>query len=326
MNWTKRSAAAAVTAAAIGLLTACGAGTGAGHDATTAPVAENRPIVDKGNWPLATPARGLAKGLSLPLEAYMQSYEDTVTLDRASRALQEKCMADYGIDLQLPVAGSTPPPNDNDANMERRYGLTDREAAAEYGYGLPDALTDQVRQRMPDLTEEQVGVLTGHGKPTSAGPAAAPVAKPAAATYKGKAIHKGGCVGWSDGRIGRSAIDFQLVSELNGQSFTQSMESPAVKQATAVWSECMKGKGYEVATPFAAADIVPHAESGATREEIAVALAEVDCKEETGLVAIWFKEDSAIQNKLLAQHRSELTDARDRHVKALAAANKSLAG
>ncbi|MGP3635912.1 hypothetical protein ACTU45_21570 [Streptomyces sp. 24-1644] len=323
---TKRSAAAAVTAAAIGLLTACGASTGDGQDTATAPVAENRPIVDKANWPKATPERGLAKGLSLPLEDYMQSYEDTVTLDKATRKLQEKCMADYGIALQLPVAGSTPPPNDNDANMERRYGLTDRVAAAQYGYGLPDALTHQVRQKMPDLTEEQVEVLTGHGKPTRTSPAAAPAAKPAPATYKGKAIHKGGCVGWSDDRIGQSTIDFQLVSELNGQSLTQSMETPAVKQATAAWSQCMKGKGYDVATPYEAADIVPHAESGASKEEIAVALAEIDCKEETGLVAIWFKEDSAIQTKQLAAHRSELAGARDRHGKALAAANKSLAG
>ncbi|MFC9246123.1 hypothetical protein ACFT7S_19590 [Streptomyces sp. NPDC057136] len=326
MNWTKRSAAAAVTAAAVSLITACGASSGDAQSGAAEPVAENKPIVDKANWPKATPERGLAKGLSLPLEDYMQSYEDTVTLDTATRRLQEKCMADYGFDIQLPVAGGTPPPNDNDANMERRYGLTDRDAAAQYGYGLSDALTHQIRQRMPDLTEEQVGVLTGHGKPNKTGGGDVPVAKPAPDTYKGKAIHRGGCVGWSDDRIGQSTIDFQLVSELNGQSLTQSMETPAVKQATSAWSQCMKTKGYDVATPYEAANIVPHAEGGASKEEITVAVAEIDCKEETGLVAIWFKEDSAIQNKQLAEHRNELTGARDRHGKALAAANKSLQG
>ena len=329
MTWNKRTGIAAVAmAAATALITGCGAGT-ASDAAGAAPVAENKPMVDKANWPKATPERGLAKGLSLPLETYMQTYQDTVTLDQASRKLQEKCMADYGIAMELPLAGVTPPPNDNDANMERRYGLTDGQAAAQYGYGLPEVLTRQVRQKMPDLTNEQVEVLTGHSKPTAPHkPGAVTVAEPAPESYKGKKIHPGGCYGWAKGKLKQPASeDLEFVSELNGNSFTQSMQAPAVKQALSAWSQCMKTQGYTAPTPFEATDIVPHAEGGpASKEEIAVALAEIDCKEKTDLVAVWFAEETKIQKSQIAEHQPKLTAARTRNTAAVATATAELAG
>jgi hypothetical protein len=328
MNWNKRTAAAAAMAAATALITGCGAGTATGTAGAT-PVAENKPMVDKENWPKATPERGLAKGLSLPLEAYMQTYQDTVTLDQASRKLQERCMADYGFSVELPLAGTTPPPNDNDANMERRYGLTDRQAAAQYGYGLPEALTNQVRQKMPELTDEQVQVLTGHSKPTDpTAPGAALAAEPAPESYKGKKIHKGGCSGWAKDKLKQpTAEDLAFVSELNGSSFTESMQAPAVKQALADWSQCMKTEGYTAATPFEATEIAPHAEGGpASKEEIALALAEIDCKETTELVGVWFAEELKIQKARIAEHQDRLNSTRMRNSSAVAAANAELAG
>ncbi|MFG2328039.1 hypothetical protein ACGFMM_00285 [Streptomyces sp. NPDC048604] len=328
MNWNKRTSAAAALAAAAVLLTGCGAGT-ATETVGAAPVADDKPVVDKKNWPKATPERGLAKGLSLPLETYMQTYQDSVTLDQASRRLQEKCMADFGIAMELPLAGATPPPNDNDANMERRYGLTDREDAARYGYGLPEALTRQVRQKMPDLTDEQVQVLTGHSKPDRPNsPGAAAAAKRAPESYRGKKIHQGGCVGWAKGKVKKPAQDdLNFVSELNGNSFLQSMKAPAVQQAMSAWSQCMKTKGYTAPTPFEATDIVPHAEGGpASKEEIAVALAEIDCKSETRLVPIWFAEETRIQQSQIAEHQAELNGVRTRNGSAVAAATAELAG
>ncbi|MFJ6569556.1 hypothetical protein ACIQNU_19230 [Streptomyces sp. NPDC091292] len=327
MNWTKRSTAALVLIATAGLITACGAGTTGGDtSAAGAPVAGDQPIVNKANWPEATPTSGLAKGLSLPLEDYMQTYEETVTLDQASRTLQEECMAGYGFSIQLPLAGATPPPNDNDANIERRYGITDRAAAAQYGYGLPDELNNQTRQKMPDLTDDQIEVLTGHTKPTTTGPDTVPTSEPAPDTYQGKKIHPGGCVGWSDSQIGQSQIDLSLVSELDGQSLTASQRTPAVQGAVSAWSQCMKTKGYDAATPYEAAEIVGHIDGAPSDEETAVAVADVDCKESTDLVAIWFKEDTAIQKKQIAEHLTGLTGARNQNTKALAAADKAVTG
>ncbi|WP_155056123.1 hypothetical protein [Streptomyces blattellae] len=326
MNGKKCTAVAAMAAAA--LLTGCGAET-ENDTARTKTVVEDNSMVDKENWPEAVPEQGLAKGMSLPLEAYMQTYQDTVTLDEASRSLQERCMAEYGLSIELPLAGTNPPPSDNDANMERRYGLTDREAAAQYGYGLPEELTEQVHQAEPDLTEDEVQVLTGHSTPTEpTAPGADLAAQPAPESYNGKKIHEGGCTGWAQDELPQpTSEDLAFVSELNGNSFTESMQSPAVKQALADWSQCMQTEGYTAATPSEAAEIVPHVEGGtASKEEIAVALAEIDCKEQTDLVTVWFAEETKIQKAQITEHQDRLNSTRTRNSDAVAAANAELAG
>ncbi|MFB7175772.1 hypothetical protein ACFCYM_33880, partial [Streptomyces sp. NPDC056254] len=81
MKFNQRaSAAAIVVVAATSLLTAC-AGGGTPSATPAAPVAGDRPLVDRAKWPKATPERGLARGLTLPLEAYMQTFEEAVLLE-----------------------------------------------------------------------------------------------------------------------------------------------------------------------------------------------------------------------------------------------------
>jgi hypothetical protein len=105
------------------------------------------------------------------------------------------------------------------------------------------------------------------------------------------------------------------------------MQAPAVKQALADWSQCMKTEGYTAATPFEATEIAPHPEGGpASKEEIAIALAEIDCKEQTDLVAVWFTEESKIQKAQIAEHQNKLNGTRTQNSSAVAAANAELAG
>jgi hypothetical protein len=273
-------------------------------------------------WPQATPTAGLAKGLSLPLEAYMETYQDTVTLDNAERHLETKCMADYGLQVTFPPAGQTPPPNADDSNMPRRYGITDRAMAEQYGYGLPDSLQHQQGTKMPKLTKEQIEVLTGRtsirNSPADPSPAPAPSA------YQGKQIHKDGCAGWADDQLGSRNMDFSLVSQLDGESLTQSQQTPAVHSAITAWSKCMSGKGYTVDTPYHADEIVPHTDGTPSKEEIAVAVADIDCKKSTNLVQIWFTEDSKIQEQQIKNHQSALNSLRTRRTNAVNAAQKAL--
>ncbi|KJK50064.1 hypothetical protein UK14_14300 [Streptomyces sp. NRRL F-4428] len=312
--------------AATSLLTAC-AGGGTPSATPAAPVAGDRPLVDRAKWPKATPERGLARGLTLPLEAYMQTFEEAVLLDGAVRQLQERCMADYGLPVRLPVEGTNPPPSDNDANMERRYGLTDREAAAAHGYGLPDEAAEPVRQKVPELEPVEFEVLTGRKLPAAATAKDAPQQSPERAreAYNGKKLHEGGCANWAAGQIAKpSQDDLTFVSELNGNSFTESMKLPAVTKALAEWSQCMDGKGHKgLATPFDAADRVPHVPGRPSPEEIAVAVAEVDCKAQTGLVDVWFKEESKLQRALIAQHLATLDPIRGRNGAAVKSAGSS---
>jgi hypothetical protein len=328
-NLKRAATAVALTASAL-LVSACSSGTSA-HPTQNA--ADGRPIVNKENWPKKIPTTGLTKNLTLPLEAYMASYEDQVTLEQAASDLQQSCMKDYGIDLTLPKAGANPPPSDNDANIERRYGISDRAEAEKYGYELPPALRQHTEQTMRDLSGVEVEVLTGHTKPEAptAAEAGQPIAapaqgvKPARAEYNGKALKQGGCIGWSEDRLGVKEADPTVVAQLAGDSLTQSMKDDKVVKATAAWSSCMAGKGHAgLADPYAAMDQGVTADGEPTKESIALAVDDIDCKEQTDLVKIWFGVESAIQNRQIADRQSQLTAIKQQHGTEVAAARKQM--
>ncbi|MFE6287970.1 hypothetical protein [Streptomyces sp. NPDC057877] len=322
MTHRTKAPAIALLAVCAGLITSCAApGGDRAESARPDPVADAASAVDRGNWPKAD-SDGLAKGLELPLEAYMQSYEESVTLDNAQRRLESECMAEYGLKVTFPPAGMNPPPNDNDANMERRYGITDRAAAEKYGYGLPEALQRQQRTELPALTQPQVEVLSGR---TSLNPADTRAA-PARDSYNGKEIPEDGCAGRADDTLGTRSLDLTLVSELDGQSLVRSQATPKVRAALADWSACMKDKGYTVDVPYNAIDLAPRAGDTPSKEEIAVAVADIDCKESTGLVKIWFTADAKIQREQIAEHRDQLNVVRKEHTNALSAAKSALGG
>lgn len=326
MNRHAKTTSIVLAAATAALITGCSASTAdtsnKAKDPRTEPIAQESSTVDKANWPPATPRSGLAKGLSLPLEDYMQTYQDTVTLDNAARHLQKTCMADYGLTVTLPPAGSTPPPNDNDANIERRYGITDRATAEKYGYGLPEELQHQRGAKLPKMTKDETEVFSGYTSLNLHDPDRTP----APSTYKGKKIHQNGCAGWADDQLGTRDLDFSLVSELDGQSLLRSQKTPAVQHAITAWSKCMSIRGYTVNTPYDADKIVPHADGTPSQDEVDVALADIDCKKSTDLVKIWFDAETAIQKQQIADHRDELTKSKARNTAALAAAKKALAG
>ena len=331
MKYIKRTATAVALTASALLVSACSSG--ATPDAAKN-VAEGRPIVNKENWPAKIPTSGLTKDLTLPLEAYMTSYEDQVTVEQAASDLQQSCMADYGIDLTLPLAGANPPPSDNDANIERRYGITDRAQAEKYGYELPPALQEHTTQTMRDLSGVEVEVLTGHTKPeppqaVRAGePIAAPGqgTKPARAEYDGKRLKTGGCVGWSREQLGVKDTDPAFVAQLAGDSLLQSMKDDKVVKAIAAWSSCMDGKGHKgLADPYKAMDQGVTNDGKPSQESIALAVDDIDCKKQTDLVKTWFDVESAIQNKQIADNNAQLTGIKEQHGREIAAARKQMA-
>ncbi|MFF1839515.1 hypothetical protein ACFVXE_35900 [Streptomyces sp. NPDC058231] len=266
---------------------------------------------DTSNWPAATPQQGLAKGLSLPLEEYMQTYEQTVVIAQAVRNLQSQCMARFGFDFRPPPAGNTPPPNDNDANIERRYGISDRTIAEKHGYGLGEP--QQTGTRMPAISKAAMVVLSGR----SSGEKNAK----AATSYQGKDIPEGGCSKWAIDRIGAGDLDFSLAGKLNQESLIRSQESPEVSAALKKWSACMKEKGYTVDLPFNAVDLAPVEGS---QKQIQVATADIDCKKSTDLVKIWFGQDAGLQRQQIDENQLALEEAKKKNDSAVKAAEKAL--
>ncbi|MFF4501590.1 hypothetical protein [Streptomyces sp. NPDC001401] len=334
MKHIKRTATAVALAASALLVTACSSGT---TPDTAKNAADGKPIVNKENWPKKIPTSGLTKDLSLPLEAYMASYEDQVTVEQAANDLQQSCMKDYGIDLTLPQAGANPPPSDNDANIERRYGITDRAEAEKYGYELPPALQEHTKQTMRDLSGVEVEVLTGHTKPEAPKnpkeiKAGEPIAvpnqgtKPARAEYNGKKLKTGGCIGWSKEQLGTKEADPTFVAQLAGDSLVQSMKDDKVIKAITAWSSCMGGKGHTgLADPYKAMDQGVTNDGQPSQESIALAVDDIDCKKQTDLVKIWFGVESAIQDQQIADNKSRLTGIKEQHGREITAARKEMA-
>lgn len=329
---TRTPAALVLTATtAAMLLTACA--TPESQTAAVTPAIPS-PVADSKAFPPSAPERGLAKGLNLPLETYMQDYADTVGIGNGKRLLAQDCMKTYGLDVQLPAHGLNPSPTENDANMERRYGLTNRETAATYGYGLPGDMKPRTKQQLPKLDAVQTEVLTGRKAPTGQGEKAAPntpmeAREKARESYNGKKIHERGCGGWADQEINAPTSDeLTRVSELNGNSFTESMKAPAVVAAFKDWSACMTGKGHTgFKDPFAAARSVTRPEgTPAGPQEIDLALAEIDCKAETGLVGTWFSEESKIQTAVITEQRPVLDAFKTKNEAAVSEADKRMEG
>ncbi|MFR9800571.1 hypothetical protein ACL02U_32435 [Streptomyces sp. MS06] len=277
-----------------------------------------KPPVDRSKWPQAVPRTGLVKGLTLPLEAYLPSYADTVAVDQARTDLQEQCMADYGLSVSLPRAGANPSISDNSIDIERRYGITDRAAAGRRGYLLTPDQQKSTEQKTPELSDAEVEVLTGHTKPK---PAAAPTGghgtdfvgrgktQPARAEYNGKKLRKGGCTGWSRSKFPPVSELSRLADTLAAQSLTSSRDEHGVKKAMKEWSGCMEKAGYDVANPYAAMEKGLSKDHGTTasKAQIDIALADVDCKRKSDLIKIWSDAEAAIQKKLIKENKVELT-------------------
>ncbi|MFJ8039237.1 hypothetical protein ACIRBX_01830 [Kitasatospora sp. NPDC096147] len=253
--------------------------------------------------PPAVPQNGLAKGLSLPLSAYMRTYPEAVTVDAAITQLTRECMTRFGFTLDLPNPTTGYSPSYDDTNMARRYGITDRELAAKAGYGLGD--DDASPPSSPRMSDAEIAVFSGHV-------AMKPGAAVAPSAANGMPIPKDGCQGEALGKVG-GRVDSTLPSKLDSESLNRSQASPAVQAALRQWSACMAGLGYKVDLPYDAVKLTSNGNApGTGASGVTIALADIDCKEKSNLVPIWFKADSEIQRQLIEKNQLALNDVRAR--------------
>ncbi|WP_327370328.1 hypothetical protein [Streptomyces sp. NBC_01217] len=317
---TTTAAAVMLAAISLGACSSSGSASGSAKDHTP---------VDRSNWPAEIPASGLVKGLELPLEAYMSSYADQVTVDTALRTLQARCMAEYGLTVDLPRPGANPPPHSNAISIERRYGITDRTQAQKYGYGLPKELTRSLEPVEEGLSGIEVEVLTGHTKPDLSAPEGAEGdgpyftsadAKPARAEYQGKKLHKGGCAGWSKQQLKLNELDAGFVAQLASTSLSESRPRKPVEKAIKDWSACMKKRGRSAVDPYRAMEQGYANGDGTTKDAIELALDDIDCKDRTRLIEVWSKEESAVQKRLIEENKDQLAAVKKRMGEVLAAA------
>ncbi|WJV44535.1 hypothetical protein [Streptomyces flavofungini] len=285
----------AISALTVGVAVSAAESDGVTKRASAQPVTTNG--ADESKWPSPTPERGLAKGLSLPVEKYLAGYPEVVQWQRAQRSLWVSCMARYGFEnFNPPVPGVNPPAEYNDANMPRRYGISNAAEAAKYGYHLPPQ-----QMAEPPVWEPTDGpegtVFLGEGPELSDG------------TYNGTKVPEGGCRGETERQLGHLSQG-EDAARVNAASLTESMQRVAVQEIISKWSACMKTRGFTLDDPYKASDQFDLSTQTASAEEIKMATADVACKEETGLVQKWHEEESALQAKQIAAKRTALESER----------------
>ncbi|WP_329494765.1 hypothetical protein [Kitasatospora herbaricolor] len=249
--------------------------------------------------------------MALPMGSYMENYSQRRTISAAVGHLTHECMARFGFSYDPPATDGSPASVYDDTNMARRYGITDRELAAKFGYGLGD--DSYTPPPGPRMTDAEIAVFSGHV-------ALKPGAAAAAPTYNGIPVPKDGCRRESLDKVG-GMLDTGLPGRLDSQSLETSQGDPAVQDALHQWSACMAGRGYTVDIPYNADRLAPGSGAqGASSAQLTVALADIDCKEKTDLVGIWFRTETKVQNQLIEQNQLALSEVRDRISAAVRAA------
>ncbi|TQF04050.1 hypothetical protein E6W39_19710 [Kitasatospora acidiphila] len=220
-------------------------------------------------------------------------------------------MARFGFSFDPPAAAGAAPSYD-DTNMSRRYGITDHDLAAKFGYGLGDEASGP--PSTPRMSDAEIAVFSGHV-------ALKPGAAVALTAANGMPIPKDGCQGESLSKVG-GRLDTSLPSHLNVESLNRSQADRAVQEALHQWSTCMAQKGFTVDLPFNAANLAPRTGSaqGPSSAEITVALDDIDCKAKTNLVTTWFKAESGIQQQLVESNQLALSEERQKITDAVKAA------
>lgn len=231
----------------------------------------------------SVPTMLAAADLRLPVQDYLQSTQQGERLARARLVLIKRCLRPFGVDYPVEyVSSAAYGPR---SLTDRRYGITDAGLAARAGFGLGER--DPARQpkpSTPDIGPDGEAALFGDGP----------------SVVRGIAVPEGGCVGEADRTLDRSmptGADPELGQRLQFRSFELSKKDNRVRAVFAEWSSCMAERGYHYPDPLA--DVGDPRFTGAevTGEQVAVALADIQCKERTNVVGFWFTVESAYQRR-----------------------------
>ncbi|MCI3935104.1 hypothetical protein [Streptomyces sp. AN091965] len=284
MQLTTERVAAALLLIALSAATGCSSGSDAGSGAGAGAEPEVK----------STPTVLAAASLKLPLDAYQLSSDEFDRLAAAQSTLVARCMHRFGFAFRMPDPPPQPEPPDGN---ERRYGTTDRAAAAKYGYQPKPPPPGKAPASKPAPTSDdpaETSVLLGKGQ----------------RSWKGKPIPEKGCAGeaargLSSGAPPLSDSESSTAQNLSAESFTRSQRDSRVRAVLTQWARCMKAHGYDYATPLDPPGD-PRFTARVTAQQIETANADITCKKKTNLVGVWFAVESRYQKDLVTENRTTL--------------------
>ncbi|MEU5163747.1 hypothetical protein AB0G74_29610 [Streptomyces sp. NPDC020875] len=271
------------TAAAIAaVLTGCGTSPTEGSSGGAAPADPPRVEAVAVTALPTTPGSGLTKGLTLPVDPYIAQPADGYVRQTVVQDQWRSCMAGYGFaDFGPPRTDPRSVAVQVDTGLGRRYGVSDLASVTKYGYHLPTDVPEAPHWEPAPGAE--TAVFTGEGDQLVNG------------AHQGRAVPEGGCRG--EARRMFPVPQSPHAERLGLKSFEASREAPAVVAAVGRWAACMKTEGYDRDHPLD--DLERYGirleSPRPDPKEIAHAVADVTCKERTGLIGIWHGEETARQ-------------------------------
>lgn len=249
---------------------------------------------------------------TLPIEAYVLTAEQEKVVYRAVQRLTESCMKKQGFDGGLPDRIDLRAGGRSENFIDRRYAAVYDEATArKYGLHLPLLVENPEPPPAPEMSNEFVEALYG---PMSAGNPRENVD-----VSKGQLTY-GGCMGEAEkALVGRSRYLVSIgqapsepVRNLNLDP--SASEDPRVIAAQAEWSSCMAANGYRLESTTAEVEGIPGVDitlPAPSKAEIALALQEVKCQQETKVIDIWFQVESKYQEKAIDENAELFAEIRD---------------
>ncbi|MEU6013339.1 hypothetical protein ABZ826_04530 [Streptomyces sp. NPDC047515] len=301
-----RRLAPACLALAAALL-GCSPGSGAGEGGGPARAAEN-PAASGG--PAAE--RQVTYTDRLPIARYSYTSAENTAIESAQQVLTRRCMRTYGIAYKLPK-----PAPDAPELADRRYGLSSASEAASFGYHPNREALPTERPALPadafPVFYGKRGAVQGGGEKV---------------TYKGKEVPADGCFGQSVGILSKEYDDqagAAVASRIATESYKESFTDPSVKEGFRKWSACMRNSGFRYESPMSPMNSRAFQGRTVAAKEKKTAVADVRCKEETGLLDIWFKAESRIQKADVEKNTEALEKLRTAHQKKAEAARRIVA-
>jgi hypothetical protein len=237
-----------------------------------------------------------------PLNTYGGTESQQRALNEAITLLTARCMAKRG--FAYPPKGESPGSttssilNPDDASSAGNpdatpYGLDEAKDAAEFGYQPPVPFYERPSpSRIGHITVSKPNVayvqaLVGNGGPLE------------------------GCSGEAIKSVyanGEPPDPHDLVGTLAAEALAETNGDQRVIRAVANWSSCMRAKGFTYSNPLQppAVNWQPTYPARPSSLEVSTALADVRCKQNTGMVSVWLKVDAGYERQLIEQNAAAL--------------------
>ncbi|MFI9783596.1 hypothetical protein ACIHEI_08845 [Kitasatospora sp. NPDC051984] len=238
----------------------------------------------------ATPTAAGPDGHILPIAKYLISPDEDRRIQAARTALVGSCMKRFGFDYSPPQISEKPD------LMTRRYDLTDAQSAAVRGYHREMSPGSGGEVPSPQGLSPEMQLVLGNGKMAPKTSSATPM--PSTTAVNGMTVPEGGCFGEADDKLmagGGLVQDQPLADEINGRNYEKSLSDSRVRDVFHRWSQCMEKKGYTYGTPVDAVSDNRWRTASASEVEIATAKADVECKQQTNVVDVWFTVEAEYQ-------------------------------